>query len=164
MTLDRTDVKKIYVASSWRNDLQPGVVELLRAAHFQVYDFKNPVEDDMGFHWTDVAVAMDGGSKLYEDWSATEYVRALSHPLAEEGFAKDFCAMEESDACVLLLPCGRSAHLEAGWFKGAGRPLCVMLDPAEVVPELMYKMADAIVLTPMELLAWLGVGSDGASS
>ena len=29
--------------------------------------------------------------------------------------------MQEADFCVLLLPCGRSAHSEAGWMKGNGK-------------------------------------------
>jgi hypothetical protein len=52
---------------------------------------------------------------------ATQIVRMLSHPAAEDGFALDMGALEWCDACVLVLPCGRSAHLEAGWAAGAGK-------------------------------------------
>lgn len=45
---------------------------------------------------------------------------------------------------------GRSAHLEAGYFVGAGKPLFILiLEKCE--PELMYKMATAICLTFGEL-------------
>ena len=37
---------KIYVASSWRNERHPGVVELLRIAGHEVYDFRNPEDGD----------------------------------------------------------------------------------------------------------------------
>ena len=33
---------RIYVASSWRNKYFPEVVDALRAAGHQVYDFRNP--------------------------------------------------------------------------------------------------------------------------
>ena len=33
---------KIYVASSWRNTYYPQVVETLRQAGYEVYDFRNP--------------------------------------------------------------------------------------------------------------------------
>lgn len=33
---------KIYVASSWRNLLQPAVVHVLRRCGHDVYDFKHP--------------------------------------------------------------------------------------------------------------------------
>ncbi len=45
---------KIYVASSWRNKYYPEVVEALRAAGHEVYDFRNPPHGGAGFHWTDI--------------------------------------------------------------------------------------------------------------
>ena len=33
---------KLYIASSWRNAHYPAVVEALRGAGFDVYDFRNP--------------------------------------------------------------------------------------------------------------------------
>lgn len=47
-------MKKIYVASSWRNDIQPQVVETLRKEGFEVYDFKNPEPGNNGFHWSEI--------------------------------------------------------------------------------------------------------------
>ena len=35
-------MSKIYVASSWRNPHQPAIVEELRVAGHEVYDFRNP--------------------------------------------------------------------------------------------------------------------------
>lgn len=40
---------KIYVASSWRNERQPEVVEHLRSFGYEVYDFRNPAPGDTGF-------------------------------------------------------------------------------------------------------------------
>ncbi len=135
---------KIYVASSWRNTYQPdvvdmlrtAVVDMLRTAGHEVYDFRNPVDGDNGFHWSEI-------DPDWKSWTVLRYRDALSHPLAADGFDKDFTAMRWADMCVLVLPCGRSAHLEAGWFAGAGKPvLIVIVNPIE--PELMYKMADGV--------------------
>ena len=126
---------RLYVASSWRNGYQPDVVRALREVDFEVYDFKHPVAGDNGFHWSEI----DGG---WQSWDVDTYVKALSHPIAEAGFARDFDAMRWADGCVLVMPCGRSAHLEAGWFVGAGKPLWILKDRGE--PELMYKMANGI--------------------
>lgn len=38
---------KVYVASSWRNKLQPDVVAIIRAAGHEVYDFRNPEEGEL---------------------------------------------------------------------------------------------------------------------
>lgn len=42
---------------------------------------------------------------------------------------------------VLVLPCGRSAHTEAGWFAGRGLKTIVYM-PGKQEPELMYKLFD----------------------
>lgn len=126
---------RIYVASSWRNDYQPDVVRALRELDHEVYDFKNPEPGDHGFHWSEI----DEHWKL---WTVEQYVGGLKHPLAESGFGKDFRAMQWADACVLVLPCNRSAHLEAGYFVGAGKPLLILV--SQIEPELMYKMADSV--------------------
>ena len=45
---------------------------------------------------------------------------------------------------MLVLPCGRSAHTEAGWMAGAGKHVIAYI-PEMVEPELMYKLFDAVV-------------------
>ena len=74
---------------------------------------------------------------------------------ARKGFALDMGALETCDAVVLLLPCGRSAHLEAGWAKGNGKHLCIVTAEG-MEPELMYRMADHIALDLVEAAWWLG--------
>lgn len=128
---------KVYVASSWRNPIQPHVVSLLRQEGFEVYDFRDPKNDHGAFRWSDLGVERP------EDWSPERCIEFLSHPRAEEGFRQDFDHMLWADSCVLVLPAGRSANLEAGWFVGAGKPLVVLKDPG--VPDLMYKMAARVV-------------------
>jgi hypothetical protein len=58
--------------------------------------------------------------------------------------------MTSCDTCVLVLPCGRSAHTEAGWFAGRGKKVIVYL-PERQEPELMYKLFSAIACTEEEL-------------
>jgi hypothetical protein len=80
----------------------------------------------------------------------------VRHPIAVAGFKSDFDAMVEADTFVLVLPCGKSAHLELGWAVGRGKRTAVLLDdPAE--PELMYLMVDKLATNMMDLLDWLGV-------
>jgi len=141
----------IYVASSWRNDYQPMVVAALREGEFDVYDFKNPRPGDFGFSWKDVMPSFDIDAQACD---AAEYLAGLTHPLAEAGFTSDFDAMQACDACVLVLPCGRSAHLELGWFTGQGKPTAILLDGPVVVPELMYKLADYVADSLWDLCEW----------
>lgn len=136
-------VRKIYVASSWRNEFYPGVVEALRAAGHDVYDFRNPPSGDDGFKWANV-------DPNYMDWTPTEYRDQLKCSLAERQFKNDIEAMESCDTCVLVLPCGRSAHTEAGWFAGRGKKVIAYI-PTKQEPELMYKLFDRVTCTLEEL-------------
>jgi hypothetical protein len=127
---------RIYVASSWRNKFYPDVVKRLREEGHEVYDFRNPPHGGHGFRWTEIdANALE--------WSFNQYSEGLHHPLAERQFAADLEAMEWADTCVLVLPCGRSAHTEAGWFAGAGKRVIAYI-PEMVEPELMYKLFDSV--------------------
>ena len=136
--------RKIYVASSWRNEFYPEVVETLRRAGHEVYDFRNPPSGDEGFKWSCVA-------ENYMEWSPQEYREQLEHPKAVRQFDNDIKAMEAFDTCVLVLPCGRSAHTEAGWFAGRGRTVVVYI-PVRQEPELMYKLFSAVCCSMDELV------------
>ena len=136
----------IYVASSWRNDRQPEVVERLRAAGHVVYDFRHPEDGDDGFHWSEIDPA-------WKSWTPPQFREALSHPIAVAGFGKDMQALSASSACVLVMPCGRSAHLELGHANGAGKPTAILLSDGE--PELMYGMADLVTDSLDEIESWV---------
>ena len=135
---------RIYVASSWRNLAQPGIVTMLRASGHEVYDFKNPPHGRGGFAWSEI-------DPNWQKWTAAEYRAALNTEIAEAGYRSDMDAMEWADACVLVLPCGRSAHLEAGWFAGQGKPVHVLTRDGEE-PELMAKMCTTICISFSELM------------
>lgn len=139
----------IYVASSWRNPSQSALVAHLRNWGHDVYDFRNPTPGDHGFHWRDI----DPG---WKSWNATGFRAGLSHKLATDAYKHDMDALKAADAVVLLLPCGRSAHAEAGWAVGAGKPVYVMVPPNQIVePELSYKMFRGITDDTTELAMWL---------
>ena len=140
-------MRKIYVASSWRNEFYPEVVKALRDAGHEVYDFRNPPSGDPGFKWS-------GISEDYMEWSPEEYRAQLDHPKAVRQFANDIEAMTGCDTCVLVLPCGRSAHTEAGWFAGSGKRVLVYI-PVRQEPELMYMLFDGVCCSMEGLVAAL---------
>ena len=141
----------VYVASSWRNPTQPAVVQAIRDAGIDAYDFRHPTEGDNGFAWSSIDPA-------WQSWTAREYVEALDHPLAVKGYGLDFGAMQRADAFVLVLPCGRSAHLELGWAVGAGKRTAILTRDGEE-PELMAKMVDHIATDLDGVIAWLLAGA-----
>lgn len=138
---------KVYVASSWRCARHPAVVVTLKEAGYEVYDFRNPAEGNTGFSWREIAPNWQG-------WSPREFREALEHPVARDGYLRDRVALDTADACVLVLPCGRSAHLELGYAIGRRKATAVLiLDQCE--PELMYSMVDSVCVSMGELLSFL---------
>ena len=73
---------RIYVASSWRNLLQPYIVVMLRKCGHEVYDFRSPTPGDSGFSWREI-------HPDWENWTPQQYRDALEHPIAKEGFKND---------------------------------------------------------------------------
>lgn len=150
---------KIYVASSWRNQIQPYVVEFLRVHGHEVYDFRNPVyrfrishnhidelksfEGDTGFHWSEIDPA-------WQEWTKETYRKNLNHPIAVSGFDNDFGAMEWADVFIGVQPFGRSASIGMGWAAGKGKKTILLLASGE--PELMVKVFDHICCSPKEVL------------
>jgi len=134
---------KIYVASSWRNEFQPGVVESLRSQGHDVYDFRG----EEGFSWREV-------DENWINWTPEQYLKGLSHPCAERGFNRDMKALRWCEACVYVMPCGPSASMEMGWAKGAGK-LVVAYIPGLREPDLMVKMADFVTTEMNRVIAYL---------
>lgn len=142
-----------------------GVVAALESAarqqgdQFKPYDFRNPAEGESGFHWKNSGMPSYELKKDYEvpTVPVDEYLAGIQHPVAEKGFKFDFDAMKACDTCVLVLPCGRSAHLELGWFVGQGKRTAILLEQQPMIPELMYKMVDYLAPSLFDLLGWLGV-------
>lgn len=135
---------RIYVASSWRNELQPSIVKTLRSEGHAVYDFRNP-PNNSSFAWSEI-------DPDWEGWSAKRYRELLlTNPIAARGFLSDLRGMQWADTCLLVLPSGRSAHLEAGWFCGQGKRTIILTRDGEE-PELMALLATDICISMEEVL------------
>lgn len=132
---------KIYVATSWRNKDQPGIVQRLKKKGHEVYDFRNPAPGNYGFAWGQIDPA-------WKTWHPFQFIDALKHPVAESGFKLDKDSLDWAEVLILVMPCGRSAHLEAGYAAGQGKPVYILLSDAE--PELMYKLATGGIYAEFE--------------
>lgn len=138
---------KIYVASSWRNaPYYTQVLELCRSLGHDTYDFRN---DENAFAWGQIDLN-------WREWDVASYVTALDHQLSQRGFLADMQALKECDACILILPCGKSAHLEAGWAAGRGKKTAIFMPEIDRSgAELMYLMADDILVSLPEVAEWV---------
>lgn len=136
---------KIYVASSWRNVIQPAIVPILRRVGHTVYDFRNPSPESKGFDWREI-------DPNWESWTTEQYREAMKHPIAIRGYGSDIHALRECEACLLVLPSGRSASWEFGYAMGQGKVAAVLsIEKSEA--ELMYREA-TILASIDELFDW----------
>lgn len=141
--------RKIYVASSWRNSIQPSVVARLRGAGHEVYDFRHPAPGNDGFAWSEI-------DREWLGWNPQKFVELLhNHPVAVEGFALDKGALDWCDTCILVLPCGRSAHLEAGYAAGQGKDVYFLLHEDKFEPELMYLLGTRCACSLEQIIEWM---------
>ena len=142
-------MSKSYLASSWRNELQPEMVNWLRQEGHEVYDFRNPTEGVGGFGWSEI-------DENWRGWTPQEFIEGLQHPAAERGYKLDFEALYACDVCIMMRPCGVSAALELGWAAGYGARTAIYI-PAHHMgePELMYKLADGVFDDLGDLRRWL---------
>ena len=131
---------KIYLASSRRNEAFHGVVKLLRDAGHEVFNFHE--NDTLNVGWE---------TKHQDTLAGHETPEVHGH------FKRDVDAMKWADAVVLVLPAGKSAHLELGWAAGRNDKLAIIYspEPYKGEPELMYRMCDAMLEGPERLLGYL---------
>jgi hypothetical protein len=132
----------IYVASSWRNPWQPATVKLLRALGHEVYDFREPTTGTRGFSWRDI-------DPDWKDWTPSQYRANLDHPISQAGFLSDMNALRFASACVLVLPCGSSAHLELGYAIGAGKKTSVLFPMDIPITPIGGHVMDPCALCPI---------------
>ena len=128
----------------------PRIVSAIREAGHRAYDFRNPSPGDQGFAWSQI-------DPSWKDWKPRTFRDKLRNPIASAGFISDYNAMSICNVCVCVLPCGRSAHLEAGYMAGQGKPTAIFFPYGneKVEPELMYRLTGAILVGDAELIGWL---------
>lgn len=145
---------KVYVIGSLRNDEVPHIASDLRT------DLKCDVFDD----WYAAGPEADDYWRDYEKRRGRSYIQALrGGRSAEHVFGYDKHHLDTSDAVVLVLPAGKSGHLEAGYCIGRGKPVAILLDDPERW-DVMYKFAGLVTDDYSELVSWLeNVALSGAA-
>jgi hypothetical protein len=121
-------MRRIYIASSWKNAAHVrGLAVDLRKRGHEVFDFtdlENRPDHLDKFVFGAAEWAKHSGKEPDEiDWKDF-----LTWEPTERAFASDKAGLDWADTVVLLLPSGRSSHLEAGYAVGAGKELYIYGD------------------------------------
>ncbi len=138
---------RIYVASSTKNKNQPHVVEQLRREGYDVYDFNNPTLYD-GDPCSDHRSAC-----LKSDYCS---LRTRGNQL----YKTHLDAILGCDALILLFPCGKQAHLEAGFAAGIKKRVFALFGSMED-RETMHGLIEYESTEVKDLIAKLRIVADG---
>lgn len=131
----------IYLIGSLRNEEVPKLAQAIRKATGE------EVFDD----WYAAGPEADDKWRDYEKSRNRSYKDALRDGLAARHvFEYDHYHLDRASAGVLLLPAGKSGHLELGYLLGQGKPGFILLDNPDRW-DVMYKFA-TVCFTQEELI------------
>lgn len=123
----------IYLIGSLRNPEVPKVASKLRDHGFEVFD-----------DWYAAGPEADDKWKEYEVSRGRTYAEALAGLAAQHVFSFDLFHLDRSKAAILLLPAGRSGHLELGYAIGRGKAGYILLTEDNDRFDVMYKFATRV--------------------
>lgn len=121
---------KLYLIGSLRNPNVPVMADCIRDLGFDVFD-----------DWWAAGPEADDCWQAYETARGRHYGEALHGYAAEHVYHFDHYHLNESDAAVLLLPAGKSGHLELGYILGQGKPGYVLFDTVPERWDVLYQLA-----------------------
>jgi len=122
----------IYLIGSLRNPEIPKIAKVLREAGFETFD-----------DWYAAGPEADDKWRDYEVGRGRSFKEALQGYAAGHVFEFDFKHLKRADTVVLVLPAGKSGHLELGWSLGQGKRGYILLDNPERF-DVMYKLATGV--------------------
>ena len=124
---------KLYLIGSLRNPQVPIVATQLRVAGYEVFD-----------DWMAAGPEADDWWQKYETDRGHDFKAALQGHAAHHVYEFDKAHLDSSDACVLLLPAGKSGHLEFGYMMGKGKPGWILMDGDPERFDVMYQFAGCV--------------------
>jgi hypothetical protein len=130
----------IYLIGSLRNPEVPNVAKQLRLAGYECFD-----------DWFSAGPEADDKWRDYERSRGRSYIEALGGLAARHVFEFDRTHLERATDVVLLLPAGKSGHLELGWALGRGKRGYVLLDNPDRW-DVMYQFATGVCSSVDELV------------
>lgn len=141
-------MSSIYLIGSLRNPKVPEVAAKLRAAGHDVFD-----------DWFAAGPEADDYWKKYEQERGHNYKQALAGYAANHVYNFDKHHIDRCDIAVLMLPAGKSGHLELGYAVGSGKKGFILFD--EEMPadrwDVMYLFATGVFFDAESLIKELSI-------
>jgi nucleoside 2-deoxyribosyltransferase len=123
--------KVIYLIGSLRNPEVPKFANRLRAQGFEVFD-----------DWYAAGPEADDKWMEYEKQRGHTFAEALNGHAAYHVWEYDKKHLQRADAAILLMPAGKSGHLELGYFMGLGKPGYILMEREPDRFDVMYRFTN----------------------
>lgn len=134
-------IKSVYIIGSLRNPNIPLLGNKLRNAGYEVFE-----------DWFGTGPESDDYLQKYEKCRGRTYKEFLNGYVVNHIFEFDKHHLNRVDAVVLLMPAGKSGHLELGYSVGIGKPSFIVFDKEPERFEVMHRFATDVCFSDEELL------------
>lgn len=131
---------KLYIIGSLRNPEIPKLASTLRRQGHEVFD-----------DWYSAGPKADDCWQAHQQGKGLSFKQALEGPAATNVFNFDKTWLDWCDAAVLVLPAGKSGHLELGYVIGSGKPGYILLPDNVERWDVMYRFATKVFYTELGL-------------
>ena len=138
-------MSSIYLIGSLRNPIIPDIGNALRALGHDVFD-----------DWFAAGPIADDSWQEYETRRGRSYAEALAGLAAEHVFEFDDKHLTRCSTAVLVLPAGKSGHIEWGRMVGSKKPGFVLFDKMPERWDVMYRYASGVFFSLDEMLIAFG--------
>lgn len=134
-------MKSVYVIGSLRNEKIPQVGNLLRGHGWDAFD-----------DWYGAGFEADDMWRDYEHARGRQHKESLYGLAAKHVFAFDKTHLDRCDLAVLVMPAGKSGHLELGYFVGSGKPGFIFFDAVPDRYDVMHQFATDVFTSEEEMI------------
>lgn len=131
----------IYLIGSLRNPEIPKIGNALREFGYDVFD-----------DWFAGGKIADDEWQAYEDSRGHTFSQALKGYAAKHVFEFDKHHLDRCDIGVLVMPAGKSGHLELGYMAGQAKKTYVLFDEAPKRYDVMYQFTKGVHTDLMSLV------------
>lgn len=137
-------IKSVYIIGSLRNSSVPEFANELESHGIEAFaDWISPGPD------------ADDFLRDYSKARGRDYKQTLNSHAARHIFEFDLHHLNRCDAAVMLMPCGKSGHLELGYTIGKGKPGYILFDAEPERVDVMHAFATDVFFNKAELLKTL---------
>jgi nucleoside 2-deoxyribosyltransferase len=137
--------KSIYLIGALQNLLKVQKFgNKIRTLGFDVFD-----------DWSSPGPEADQWWRTYEKGKNHSYKEALNGYACKHIFEFDKFHLDRCDMGLLMMPAGKSGHLELGYLIGQGKPGFILFDKEPKKYDIMVRFATEIFFSQKELLYYL---------